>query len=57
MNDPKSFPDMSDQPTNNGYGDNWDWDDVRLAFPRYPDEEDIEGEEDSEIDPNTEQGF
>ena len=51
-----SFPCMDDCPTNQGYGNFLDWDDVRLAFPRYPDDEDIE-EDNGNEEPHTEQDF
>ena len=40
MIDQKSFPVMDDQPTNQGYGNDCDWDDVRYMLT--PEEEDEE---------------
>lgn len=42
----KDFPCTDSAPTNNGYGHNRDWDEIRT--PRYPEDEEIEKEE-SEI--------
>ena len=59
MSNPRNeFPCNDDGLCNRGYtGEDWDWDDVRLAFPRYPDDEDIEEDNDNDDAQNTEQEF